>query len=201
MEYLKDYCDPRDDASAYYYFDFNDISKQDAGNFLASIIAQLSSQMNSIPSALKELYDRCKAQHRASMDELKETFYSIAKTFRVKEGGEDSGQAANVFIVIDALDECPAGSPRDSCLELLTEFNSWSLPNLHLLVTSRREPDIEAALISLTPSIIPIHDANVGVDIGLHISRQLEKDPKLNQWPDNVKAQIQDTLMAEANGM
>jgi hypothetical protein len=47
----------------------------------------------------------------------------------------------DVFIVIDDLDECPRNGERVEILPLISEMRSRS-PNLHLLVTSRPEPDI-----------------------------------------------------------
>jgi hypothetical protein len=41
----------------------------------------------------------------------------------------------------------------------------------------------------------------VELGIELHISQQLENDPKLMKWPKNVKEEIKNTLMAGANGM
>lgn len=48
---------------------------------------------------------------------------------------------------------------------------------------------------------IPIQGSHVDSDIKLHISSQLSTDPKLMKWPSEVKAQIEDTLTAGADGM
>jgi hypothetical protein len=104
--------------------------------------------------------------------------------------------------VVDALDECPPDGRREELLELIVEITVWGLAGLHLLVTSRPEPDIEEALtLLLTISAIPIQGESVELDIELHISQQLENDPKLMKWPKNVEEEIKYTLMAGANGM
>ena len=47
------------------------------------------------------------------------------------------------YIVLDALDEC---TQRAELVEIFETMMGWKVPNLHLLVTSRREHDIESSL-------------------------------------------------------
>ncbi|CZR54758.1 uncharacterized protein PAC_04642 [Phialocephala subalpina] len=108
----------------------------------------------------------------------------------------------HVFIVLDALDECPQNGDREQLLGVISDMKSRSLDNLHVLVTSRREPDIEEAMLSLlTVPAIPLQGPQVDLDIKLHISSQLSADPKLKKWPKEVKAKIENTLTDKANGM
>lgn len=48
-----------------------------------------------------------------------------------------------MYLVLDALDECIT---RSTLLKGLEEMDHWDLPNLHILVTSREETDIEDSL-------------------------------------------------------
>jgi hypothetical protein len=108
----------------------------------------------------------------------------------------------DVFIVIDALDECAKGGEREELLALIEEIHAWSLLNIHLLVTSRPEPDIKAVLMPLVESqAISIQGSQVASDINLHIRDQLSADPKLKRWPSEVKAEIEKALEAGAKGM
>ena len=108
----------------------------------------------------------------------------------------------DVFIVIDALDECPKGYERGELLQLIRDIKSWSLPNLHLLSTSRQEPDIEDELTPLlTSAAIPIQGSEVESDIKLYIASELATDSKLRKWPSNIRVEIANTLAAGANGM
>jgi hypothetical protein len=45
---------------------------------------------------------------------------------------------------------------REELLELIGKITAWGLAGLHLLVTSRPEPDIEALTWLLTTPAIPI---------------------------------------------
>lgn len=115
---------------------------------------------------------------------------------------ELSGQT---FFVIDALDECPIGDENDSrtkILALLTELSEWALPNLHILVTSRKEPDIDKALTPLLNlSSISIQTNQVQPDIHRYIKSQIASDPALNKWPSLINEEIENTLIENAHGM
>jgi hypothetical protein len=108
------------------------------------------------------------------------------------------GEFEETFIILDALDEC---KEREKLLLLLEKLNSWGTEKLHVLVTSRRERDIEETLESLVTSEICLQSAVVDVDIHTHISERLQNDSKLRKWPANVEGEIERTLMDGAQGM
>ncbi|KAH0533900.1 hypothetical protein FGG08_007482, partial [Glutinoglossum americanum] len=197
IEHMKAYCGSKPRlAVAYFYFDFNDTEKQNAANCVSSLIAQLCSQVVDLPEKLKELYKRCNdGKQEAAIHDLKSALALFAETKELDD----------IFIVTDALDECPKNKEkefREELLELITEVKDWSTSNIHLLVTSRLEPDIEEALTPLlTARAISIQGSQVESDIKLHISSQLKTDPKLKQWPSEVKTEIEEALTAGANGM
>lgn len=188
---MKEHCEKPDVALAYFYFDFNDTEKQKVSNLVSTLLVQLCNKLNDLPEQLKALYKGCnEGQQRAALRELKTMLSLIVKDLD------------DVFIVIDALDECPKDGERAELLELIAEIESWSLPNFHLLVTSRQEPDIENALTPLLTSLaIPIQGSGVDSDIKLHIVSELATDSKLRKWSGDVKVEIENTLMAGANGM
>ncbi|PVH69880.1 ankyrin [Cadophora sp. DSE1049] len=108
------------------------------------------------------------------------------------------GEFKETFIILDALDEC---KERKELLLLLKNLNSWGTGKLHILVTSRRERDIEETLESLVTSEICLQSALVNVDIHTHISERLQNDSNLKRWPANVRGEIERTLMDGAQGM
>jgi hypothetical protein len=67
-----------------------------------------------------------------------------------------------IYVIVDALDECPkvsgTRSSREQVLELVKELVDMHLPNVHLCVASRPEIDIRMALEHLTPLHISLHD-------------------------------------------
>lgn len=109
------------------------------------------------------------------------------------------------FLVIDALDECPIGNKdenRAQVLALLTELSRWALPNIHILVTSRKEPDIDKALASLPNLLsISVQSHQVQPDIQRYIKSQLANDLELKKWSPLMKKEIEITLVEKAHGM
>lgn len=152
-----------------------------------------------VPHLLKEvegLYKRCdNGNRKAAVPELKE----VLKHLAVVKDLDD------IFIIVDALDECPHDEVhglREEALGLIVEFETWSASKIHLLITSRRELDIEqrlAPLLGIPP--IPLEGSQIDSDIELHINEQLSTDQKLKRWPPHIKLQIEETLTARADGM
>jgi hypothetical protein len=198
---MKEHCssDPAK-IVAYYYFSFNDSEKQTAFNMASSLIAQICSSMIELPKDLTTLYDRCdRVKSKATISD----FRAILKML---VSGTEGGTAAvlkDIFIVLDALDECPQrDGVRKEVFDLIDEMKSWSSTNLHLLVTSRNEPEIEEKMLELiTEPPISIQGSQVAADIELFINDRLETVRKLKRLPQNLKVEIKDVLVRGANGM
>lgn len=108
-----------------------------------------------------------------------------------------------VFIVADALDECPNdGTLRDELLELIKDMSTRSSSNIHLLVTSQRKSDIEELfrLISKT-RVIPIQGSPLEADIKSYIRNEISSNSKLRKFPIEEQKKIEKRLVAGANGM
>jgi len=77
-------------------------------------------------------------------------------------------------MVIDALDKCLRDGDREEVLGLIAEIKTWSPSNLHLLVTSRQETDINEKLVTLlTAPAISIQGPQVASDIELYVNDQI----------------------------
>jgi hypothetical protein len=116
-----------------------------------------------------------------------------------------SGEAP-VFIVVDALDELPNStgipSSRDEVLNLLDEFISLNIPNLHICVTSRPEADIQLVLDRLALHSISLHGENGQMeDIVEYIRSVVTTDPMMRRWKTVDKDLVIDTLTQKADGM
>jgi hypothetical protein len=178
-------------AVAYFYFDFNARAKQEVSACLSSIVAQLCTHIGTLPLHIKQSYERSSyGKLQPSLDELTGILFEVVESLN------------QAFIVIDALDECPKGGGRDLLLAVILDIKSRSLDNLHALVTSRREPDIEEYLTPLlTGPPIFLQGSEMNGDIQSHISSVLATDPKLKRWSNEIKQEIKDTLSKGANGM
>jgi hypothetical protein len=171
----------------YFYFDFNDIEKQQYEKMIRSLIKQLSVQCTSISKALESLFSSCKnGERQPKISELLTTLQQMAREFD------------EIFIILDALDEC---KDRQELLDGIEEISGWKFGKLHITVTSRREKDIEETLEPLVTDQICIQNALVDADIHIHLHERLRNDPKLKAWPANVQREIKETLMDGAHGM
>src|SRR6267154_1111105 len=137
---------------AYYYFDFRDVKKQDRYGLLSSLVSQLSAESFSCFRVLSQLY----SDYACRM--LKPTTSRLTKC--LKDMLRVPGQGP-VYIVVDALDECPnfPGRPsaREEVLELVEELVNLKLQNVHLCVASRPEMDIRVVLEPLMSLNISLH--------------------------------------------
>ena len=112
----------------------------------------------------------------------------------------DSGQT---YVIMDALDECPDKyNDRQRLLQHLAKLMSSQFQNLHIIVTSRRERDIEDVLqILANASPICVSSSEVDKDVRIYVRAQLSQDKRMQSWPPDVKNQVEETLSTKANGM
>ena len=182
---------------AYYYFDFRDVKKQDRYGLLSSIVSQLSAELDSCYKVLSQLISNHAGGAR------KPTTSALTKC--LKDMLSLPGQGP-IYIVVDALDECPnfPGRPsaRDEVLELIEELVELELPNLHLCVSSRPEMDIRLVLEPLTSLKISLHDENgQKEDIIEYIKSVVRSDRRMRKWREEDQNLVIDTLSQNAGGM
>ncbi|MCJ1244864.1 hypothetical protein MMC30_002065 [Trapelia coarctata] len=184
-----------DVAVAYFYFDFSDVLKQHPSDFLSSIIGQLSRRVSKLPEILRNLYKGCNNGNRKpTLRELSAVFVAFAEL----------DDFADIYLVVDALDECPQGdnNMRTELLRLISVIHASSSSSMHVLVTSRPEKDIKEALEMMRSTLsVPLQGSGVDADIRLHIENQLAADDKFKLWSNDVKSDIKEVLTAGANGM
>lgn len=167
-------------AIAHFYFDFNDPNMGMVANFLRSIIAQLAGRKPVLPEAVRGLYDEY-IQSRQQPD--KRTLVATATSI--------IGSYENCYIVLDALDECGSTENRKEVLHVLRTLLMTKATGgfLHLLATSRNEPDIQKALE-------PIVFAQILMDIA-----KVDEDDRLKGRPVPIKKEIINNLVQKAHGM
>jgi hypothetical protein len=182
---------------AYYYFDFRDVKKQDCYGLISSIISQLSAESDSCYNVLSELYaDNGRGIRKPDIDAQKRCLGDMLGL---------PGQGP-IYIIVDAVDECPnfPGRPsaREEVLELIEELVDSKLPNVHLCVASRPEMDIRMALESLTSLKISLHDENgQKEDIMDYIKSVVRSDRNMRRWREEDQNLVIDTLSQNVNGM
>ena len=158
---------------------------------LRSLICQLSRQSVKVPEALDVLFSSCDdGQRQPPVHLLLEVTQKIVQEF------------PQAYIVLDALDECTQYAQLMGILETIA---GWQLQNLHLLVTSRRERDIESSLEGFITeeNRISLESRLVDEDIRRFVRQRFSDDKSLRKWEKDatIRQEIEIVLMKGAHGM
>ncbi|KAF7976126.1 hypothetical protein HWV62_7573 [Athelia sp. TMB] len=173
---------------AYFFFDGRDGQSDLVHHekLIRSLIMQFSAQWDGVPAALDNLYTvECKdGLRQPSIASLERTLMEIAKSFN------------SAYVIIDALDEC---CERRKSLKWIQSITSSIPGKLHLLVSSRPEPEIDRGLscISTLQEVNIAGEKNIA-DIQRYLDVRLAEDGK---WSDASKHLIRDGLVRGADGM
>ena len=182
---------------AYYYFDFRDVKKQDCYGLLSSLVLQLSAESDSCYDILSQLYlSNIRGIRKPTTGALKTCMTDMLNL---------PGQGP-IYIIVDALDECPnlSGTPsaREQVLELIEEVVDLKLSNVHLCVASRPEMDIRVVLEPLTSLKISLHDeTGQKEDIIKYIKSIVHSDRRMRKWTEEDRCLVVDTLSDRGDGM
>ena len=172
---------------AFFYFTFNDESKQDLSAMLRALLLQLSSQLQDGHLDLTRLQDSYKISTPPSPVMIQ---YLRRLIQRFHE----------VYIMLDALDESPRNGSREDVLDAIEEIREWNLQGLHLFITSRDMSDIRD---SLNPSVcqqVTMQNEGINKDIADFVSGLLGTDRRLRKWLP-YRDKIQETLTKRAQGV
>jgi hypothetical protein len=182
---------------AYFYFDFKDTAKQDYRALLSSLLIQLSELSDIFCDALFSLY----STHKRGLEQpTDDTLARCLKNMLMGMGH------VPIYLIIDALDECPddSGIPssRERALELVKELVELRHPNLRLLITSRPEFDIRTTLQPLATQQVSIHEeSGQQQDISDYVTFVVHSDKKMKKWRDDEKNMVINKLTEKADGM
>ncbi|WQF89312.1 Putative NACHT nucleoside triphosphatase, P-loop containing nucleoside triphosphate hydrolase [Colletotrichum destructivum] len=178
----------------YFYFDFTDTSKQSLEKAIRSLIAQLYRKSHDVQTHLDSLYSSCKSNsQQPSIDLLRSTFEGMAQ------------QIGEVWIVLDALDECQArtGLRNEGLLHWIESVLNSSQVNAHLLITSRPEHDIKSALERYVDDQIILQSDLVAEDIRAYVHGTVRQHEGFKRWRtrEEIQNEIESHLIEKANGM
>ena len=182
---------------AFFYFDFKDTSKQRAQDTLSSLLIQLAAQSDACSNILSDCHSTCDfGSKQPSEDALREF---LRKMLALPEQGP-------IFIIFDALDECPnsAGtpSPRENVLDLVEWLVELRYSHLHVCVTSRPEADIKVVLQPLASHTVSLHDeSGQKDDINKYIKFFINTDRGTRRWRKEDKELVINKLSEGADGM
>jgi hypothetical protein len=182
---------------AYFFFDFRDEKKRSFRNFLASLLIQFSTHLPPCREIISQIYStHGKGTQQPSIDVLTSCLHKMLFLAAQQP----------IYIIIDALDECPNISgrptPRAVVLKFLKTLVHLGVPNLHVCVTSRPEIDIKTVLEPLVYSAVSLHDeSGQKKDILDYINTAVYSDDIMARWRDEDKRLVVQKLSENADGM
>ena len=172
---------------AYFYFTFNDDSKQNELAMLLALLVQLSNQVRDDFSDLTCLYDEFH-NREPETPQLAGCLRGLIKKFN------------NVYIILDALDEIRLDIAQQKVLDRIKMMREWSFKELHLLATSRDLYDIRHSLGHSFDQEVKMRNAGIDKDIENFISSRLHEDHRLQKWLP-YRHKIEETLTERAQGV
>ena len=185
---------------AYFYFDYRDKQKQNVRNVVTSLLVQLSAYSKPCCEIIYRLYSKHgkgMKQHQPSNSNLIDCLKEMLATVTQHP----------IFIVMDALDECPdlgLPTPRDAVLNFVKDLVCLhvQVPNLHIFATSRPEVDIQNRLKPLAVNAISLQDeSRQKAVISNYVSSVVSSDEQMKQWRDEDKRLVAKELSERADGM
>jgi len=182
---------------AMFYCDFREDEKKGLRGLLSSILFQLCDQSDSYYNVLTSFCSKHRdGAQSPSDDELVRCLKDVLSL---------PGQAP-VYLIIDALDECPntpaLSSPRLEVLTLLESLVDSQLPTLRMCVTSRPEADIKPILEPLTFRSVSLHDEQgQKEDIEKYIKSVVNTNRNMRRWSPWHRRLVINVLTEKADGM
>ena len=174
---------------AYFFFDGRDgqTELQLHNKLIRSLISQLSdTRHGGIPVKLKELHEKCGVQQPLD-DQLQDILRHILDGF------------SDAYIVIDALDECTdRRMTLDWVNQLVAHTDRRVGKRLHIVVTSRPEPDIGEVFGVLDQHSIDVGETTANEDITTYLEHQMKL--QFQQYDENTRKKIENSLTEGAEG-
>lgn len=173
-------------ATAYIYCSYKEQKDQTAVNLIASLLQQLVQRDPVVSDDIISLYRlHTQKQTRPTLGELSKLLQLELR------------RLSKVFIVIDALDECPESNRNREIF--LTEIRKLQ-PTIHLLITSRHISTIEREFENEVRVEIRASDR----DIRRYLEGRIESEGRLVRLVKTdsaLQATIANTIVENAKGM
>jgi hypothetical protein len=169
---------------AYWHFQFSNRSTQDLANMLRSIIRQLV--RCPLPQSIRDLCEKHEGPgSEPSLGELTEALMNIMRI---------SGR--KTYLIIDALDECPDEGPqaRGKLLDIIKHLANKEQKSVHMIVTSRREPDIRQTLEPIATCMLDV-ESLLKNDVKMFVESAFSHE-LLRRWGEELRSLATERLLS-----
>ena len=170
-----------DTGVAYIFCNYKAQLEQTPVNLIASLLKQLSQGKGAVPEELKSFYQRCiKKGTKATLEEMVQMLHAELSRF------------SQVFVVIDALDEC-------SDLKILLDHIHviQALPIVNLMVTSRHVPSITDRF----SNAIHLEIRAYRLDIERYVASQIPRLATCVKGNQNLQDLVRNEIVEATDGM
>jgi hypothetical protein len=183
----------------YYYFDIRDTTKRTIRGLLTSVVMQLADASDECRDILSKFHTECKyGSEQPSEPALAQCLERMLGSLR----------QVPVYIIVDALDECPDNigvpSARAKVLDFMDGLVKANHSNLFICLTSRPEQDISDVFNPLTSESrrVSLHDENgQKEDISNYLRHFVRTDKDMRRWREEDKQFVINALSERAGGM
>lgn len=175
---------------AYFYFSFQNEITQMLSDILSILIKQLCRRKKELPMPLQALYRECSLNSKSpTLLELQVQLRTIIGTFE------------EVFLVVDAVDECKEDNRKQLLSYIVSLFGQCS-GKLKIFVTSRPESDIKRAFTSEKFQTVKIWATKVSEDIASYVRHELvHRTHHHCDIDQDLREEIENTLVSGSGGM
>lgn len=185
VDHLHNTVQTPDVGVAYLYCNYKRRVDQTAPNLLAAILKQLVQGRPSFAQPLSSLYDHHQPRGtKLSLEEALSALQSVLAAY------------SKVYLVIDALDECPnQDRTRKEVLRLCHKLQGQS--DLRLMATSRDIPDIAEEFKDMPRVEVRASEA----DVKRYVVGQIDRFAKCVQRDDGLQELVQNKVVEAVDGM
>ncbi|KAJ7319384.1 hypothetical protein DFH08DRAFT_1086266 [Mycena albidolilacea] len=170
---------------AFFYFDFKAKDGNAVETALRRIVLQLSAQSPHPFGPLDKQYNLSRGQALPNYRDLQRILEELLK------------ELGRVYIVLDALDECP-DIELAQLVGLISTLRDWTRTPLHLLFTSQKRTIFTEAFTEVACILL---DSNITQpDIELFITSELRENRQLKIWARRTD-EIVERVLLMSNGM
>jgi hypothetical protein len=170
-------------ASVYYYC-YHGRNHEETGPFLRWLLSQLCRRADFVPPAIRTLFE---IDCQPGTTELIEAIKLVAVQF------------SRVLVSIDAVDESQNREALAGVLRQLTDAHLCGFEQFYLIVTSRREADLEYHLAEYIQ--VSMSNSWVDKDINNYIDGWLTSSRICQLWSPALQKDVRKALSTGAQGM
>ena len=189
VDFLRTKYKDQDVAIAYYYYDYSEQQNQHPSAFASSLLRQLISPGENVPSTVAEFYQRTRnaVKDQTWFHDLLKLMRRVVSTFR------------RSFIIVDALDEADIHTQRSGFFEVIGAIRPLSGSRVKVLATTR--PHV-FSLLNKFQDPVTIEILADPEDLRRYLTQTIKEHPESEELMDTeLREHVLDMLTKNANGL